>query len=129
MKFRVSRRRWLRGLLENSLVQSCLLSTAPGYKGKMCCLGFACLQLGQKAVDITDVEFPQDINDEAKTQALIDAGLVKKRDLPYGPDYVNSTLSATAAYINDDPDISDRDRERQLRTLFKAHGHQIVFVP
>jgi hypothetical protein len=129
MKFRVSRRRWLRGLPDDSPVSSCLLATAPGYKGKMCCLGFACRQLGQKAADITNVEYPQDINEEAMTQALIDSGLVEKRTFTGGVTYHGSNLTRAAATINDDPDISDRDRERQLRTLFKAHGHQIVFVP
>ena len=116
MKIRVSRRRWLRGNENGRLLDK---------SGRMCCLGFGARQCGVKAKALLNVGMPGTIADADCTQALYDSPLLCGENSKW-----DSVLSEAASEINDDPTIlTDRQRETQLRTLFRKHGHQIVFVP
>ena len=115
MKIRVSRRRWLRGNENGRLLDK---------SGKMCCLGFGARQCGVKAKALLNVGMPGTIADPDCTQALCDSPLLTGDSSKW-----DSVLSEAASGINDDPTITDRQRETQLRALFREHGHQIVFVP
>lgn len=119
MKIRVSRKRWLRGVENSALLSS---------NKKMCCLGFGARQCGVKARDILNKLMPGSIRPDHRTQALLDSPLLTTIEFSPGSCY-NSLLSEGAAVINDDPKLTDRERETQLRSLFRKHGHQIVFVP
>jgi hypothetical protein len=116
MRITVSRRRWLRGGDGELLNKS----------GKMCCLGFGVRQCGVKAKDIRGLSMPSRIARPARTKALLDSPLMVVDELYWAS---NSKLSDDAASINDNDKIVDKEREKQLRSLFRAHGHQIVFVP
>lgn len=122
MIVRVSKRRWLRGIPGES---SLLLGT------KMCCLGFAARQLGQKAKDIAGVSMPGEMAEDRMTSAMCESPFVRAiQDTLNQRDYfVDTDFSRSAAAINDDGKITDTERMRRLRVLFKESGHKIIFVP
>lgn len=118
MKVRVSIKKWLRGGKSNS-GETALLNSA----GQMCCLGFACRQLGIPKKQILHVSMPA-------TVLLRDGTLSKLKNSPLiGKHGLNSRLSLDAADINDNQHINDKSRMTKLRALFKRKGHKIVFVP
>jgi hypothetical protein len=86
----------------------------------MCCLGFACLALGAKKKDILDQAMPDMVADDEAREKL--KGLVNS----HGD---SSQFALDAAEINDNDEISDRERERELRQLAKENGFRFVFVP
>lgn len=122
MKVTVSKKTWLRGGARITGVVSALLSGE-----KMCCLGFAAIQCGQTRADIRDVDLPGAIRLGSLTQELRESPFVQ-RDM-VGTGVITSALARQAADINDDELITDTQRMKRLRALFKSAGHQIVFVP
>lgn len=121
MRVKVSRRRWGTGKLGGYLLAG--PEDGPG-AGKMCCLGFACRQIGLSASAIKSHTMPVDL--VKHDDLLIKKGLCVRSEDGY---LRNSTLAARAAEINDQDGLTRREREQKLRKLFKAHGHTIVFVP
>jgi hypothetical protein len=89
-------------------------------QGYMCCLGFACQQLGGLTEDdMFEVDTPE------STFVVIE-GLTEKKD---GVDMVLDTdLSRKAVQINDDGCITLEAREEELTALFKLHGIEVEFV-
>lgn len=124
MIVRVSRKRWGRG--EKGGGQ--LLDS----HGKMCCLGFACRQVGLKVADIKKAGLPLGAyNRIVALDHLVPETFLNSPLLHINSEGMrtNSGLSMAAAIINDSLALTDKVRERKLRTLFKKHGHKIVFVP
>lgn len=85
-----------------------------------CCLGFACLQAGVP-LNRTYRDYPGDLRMEVP-------GLNEPIDL-LGRQFKNTVFSRDAATINDDRDIDDEERKRQLSKLAIAHGHTFTFIP
>ena len=124
MKVSVSKKRWGRGMTGGSL-----LGTTQRNKGKMCCLGFACRQLGIRASVMAGVGYPVTLFHRALTAR--ERTVLRQSPLLggcYGTT-MDSSLARRAALINDNAVLTDAARMTQLRALFKRHGHQIVFVP
>jgi len=101
--------------------------------GFMCCLGQTCNQLGVKKVDLVKLGEPSEI-DSDKYKKFPDIFVDIEEDYSYDDEYPielsfsNSKLSEDAMEINDDEDISQKEREKRLRNLFKEHGHKIKFI-
>lgn len=112
MKFIVSRKRWATGRDAGKLMHG---------DRKMCCLGFCMRQLGAKAKDIQGLAMPSDLNWPEETP------FTKMVNLPW--DDGDTELSEKASNINDDPELTNPEREKRLRKLFKEYGHTIVFRP
>lgn len=88
--------------------------------GYMCCLGFACDQLGQKGIKNTPT--PEDLKRPNE--------LVKKSFL-YKDDYnfqCNSGNTEEIIGVNDSSTDTLKDKKRDLKKLFKKVGLKLKFV-
>lgn len=126
MKVIVSRKRWGRGDIGDGLLNK---------EGLMCCLGFACRQLGASAREIEGAGVPAHVCEHSKVRPAIKKKLlaspfvIMRGDLS-GIKYPGSSkLTNSAVLINDAGDITDKVRESRLKATFKKHGHSIVFRP
>lgn len=110
----VSRKKWLRGQGEKS---SALLRK----DGMRCCLGFVGEQckIPRKALinKKTPISLKVDIRDRWP-KWMVGAGL-----------HINSEDAYTAMRTNDDEGMTEREREKRLREIFRANGDRIVFRP
>lgn len=114
MKTIVKRALWHRGKSSNG---SMLLTG----EGKMCCIGFTCLQGGMKESDILRVTSPSVLFEHEYVFPADLAWLVNSR-------YMENTDRCTQAMVcNDDTAISATDREEQLKQIYAAAGHEIEF--
>lgn len=84
--------------------------------GLKCCLGFAALACGKNEAEILGKGMPRH---------LMYGSEIKQFLLPSGR---NTDLSEAAQVINDNPKISNKERERQLTELFAANGIALNFV-
>lgn len=132
MKVKVSRRKWTRGgLFDTGL----LVEKGELGEGRMCCLGFACLQMGVRRKVLTGLAMPDDIllADETTYNGVEatekEKQLVRKSALIAKNGKKNSKLTERAAAINDNDYMPDAVREKKLKTLFRKFGHTITFVP
>lgn len=94
-KFRIDRQTWYRGKGSD---ESYLLNDS----GKMCCLGFFCLEDGLDANDIENKRTPFSLGS-------------------YAPSQLNNTFYhkiCTLMSLNDSETISDTDREQELKQEF-----------
>jgi len=89
------------------------LRNRQGYK---CCLGFVAEQLGAKG--LTDKEFPRTVHPTHK----------KKLEGVLTYEGNHTVLTVLSMRINDSNKINKKQRESQLRELFKEHGHRMKFV-
>lgn len=102
MKFLVDRQRWLRGRGQG------LLLTKTGFR---CCIGFVGVQCS-----IPDAR-------------MRCHSCVSEIELPKWPGWLQISVNAAVAYsINDDPEITDDEREAKLKKLFIEHGDEIDFI-
>ena len=92
---------------------------------KMCCLGFACEQLGVPREKINDFTMPQAVTYIFPEYEAMLAPFIEKGHSSHLP--ANNTLSLVAARINDAFDLTQDEKESQLITLFAEHGHTITF--
>ena len=107
----IRRRRWGRantgGMLYDSTTK------------RQCCLGFVCRAFGVPLSSIEGHGMPADI--DAK---------VDRDTLP--PWLLSETLRCDvdrAAYINDNLEIDEEEREAHIAAIFKRHGLRAVFKP
>lgn len=118
MKFTVDRSKWARGDNGPAGGSSYLLDEY----GKMCCLGFCMRQLGEPEQAIFLKPMPADLSKQI-------SGFVDLRidhdDAP--PFFYNWWWVKEAAEINDNPFISDLEREVKLAELFAQNGHELEF--
>lgn len=88
-------------------------------EGFMCCLGQICIQLGISKNRLSSQIQPDDLN--------IDIPYLTERRL-HDSNVCNSQLTIEAMNINDNPNLSDSERELALINLFDHHGHTIEFI-
>lgn len=109
MKLMIDRAQWLRGDK-----RSCLLRVEDR---KMCCLGFLGLACGAVKDEITACPSPS----SACKQALWPSGLLDEEG--------NNTLTCGSLMnVNDDPTLSDTEREAKLTHLFQQLNIEVEFT-
>jgi hypothetical protein len=97
--------------------------------GKMCCLGFVCIQLGLPEEDIEGMSYPYEVAYNYAKQGKKEAmGLIDFYLLTESGMIINNRLSKAAAAINDDHTLTDAQKEEALTKIFSDGGHSIEFV-
>jgi hypothetical protein len=129
MKLRIDRATWLRG--EDPAV----LKTGGSYllrpkDGRMCCLGFLCRDLGWPLHELAHVTMPDLLIDADGAQdpaavCLLPKWLVEKGTGDGDPDL--TPLVETMANTNDDPRLTETEREAKLTELFARQGIEVEF--
>ena len=114
MKCTVIRDWWLRG---GSYEGSSLLSAKTG---KMCCLGFWGLGCGVDPQKLVGSYSPSDLGEQDRN--LFGLGFQIEDE------FNANRLCMLMMETNDDPDITDEEREEMLIKLFTKAGHEIEFV-
>ena len=120
----IDRSAWVCGNGEadlDHLVGSTLMLNEEGF---MCCLGHVCHNSGFGKDLLLSEGLPEDV--VADTDFL---------DLPYlvdaeseDEDIGDSAFAGQAVSINDDRLLAPKEREKQLKVLFKEHGITLKFV-
>lgn len=118
-RFVVRREKWMRGL---NKYDTRLLDD----DGKMCCLGFVCVQCGMAPETIHDLGTPEDVASYDCGSPEPVTGVLGFYDDERGR-WCDNALTRDAISINDDGDIDDAERERRLSELFAKHGYEMVF--
>jgi len=128
-KFIVSRARWARGASENYLFNP---STE-----KMCCLGHYGVACGIPRDAMTLVGNPYTLGDLSRDERVHELwNKLCEWHEPEGmqadpylePEYDNSELARGAITINDDPQMTDAERELALTILFAKWGIEVEFI-
>lgn len=86
------------------------------HEGFMCCLGFRCNQLGIPKGDLVDVGEPNQLSEE-----WIIPDLVNRNGY-------NTLFCGKAIDINDDEDITQREREKRIKNHFSKKGIKVIFT-
>lgn len=113
MKFRINRKRWLRGTVNSFLWNDNVQ--------RGCCLGHIIKQATKCTWDkLHFLESPTyyNINKNHGLEFLLEK---------HNDNYDNSELAIEAMIINDYVDLSDKEREEKLISLFKKHKVTIEF--
>lgn len=111
----INRKKWLRGLDEGALLAD---EGFGKHEGKMCCLGFACLRLGVPREALLGQTMPYELKSFKLPKWLTtEAG-----------DGVLGTRLNDVVILNDNPKISNKEREKGVRQFFKANGVSVRFV-
>lgn len=120
----IDRTKWSRGnlaanaLLINRDAAKAKSSEAPSPKvGHMCCLGFACLAKGVSKRRLSGVPFPSCLEMEVE-------GLSEK----HHGFYQDTDFAEGAASINDDGNLTESERERELIELAAKNGFEFQFI-
>lgn len=92
------------------------------HEGFKCCLGQVCEQCGILASAMLAIATPGDLR---AVLSPVDAEMIAHVATDKNDD---SDFAIAAMNLNDNEDLSDRERERQLRDHFTEHGHRIKFV-
>lgn len=106
----ISRKKWLRGSGEGVLLQT-------GGERKMCCLGFLTRACGLKGLG--GKMMPADLR--VKIPGLVSYKI--------STGCANSGLGNKLAEINDDTNLTEKEREKRIREGFKKLGVKVKFVP
>ncbi len=118
--FTVKRSKWKRG--GKGPGETFLLNK----EGHMCCLGFYALACGLPKKNIREVVAPRDLVRAGKNWNTV---LVEKEKAPSGYEFVlNSDTAVDAIRANDDQELSDKDREADIKDTFKLVGIKVKFV-
>lgn len=89
-------------------------------EGYMCCLGQIAKQLGYINADLIGLGEPYELHDDDEKNF--------EENILVNSDTCNTDLTSDAMSINDDADITIKERERQLKARFKEEGISLVFV-
>lgn len=114
----IDRATWNRAIPKVEYRQQFGLAALLNADGNMCCLGFVCKALGLSDEQIANRAYPQ-------STSLKIPQLTEFRDVSFPKD---TTLSCTAAAINDSPAIPSKEKEKQLKNLFLEHDIKLTFV-
>ena len=87
-------------------------------RGFKCCLGFACIALGQYKNSIVEECYPSDVCTETNQFA----------NFHQDGSCTNTEFSQLAMSINDNDKITREQRESALVDLFDTHGINLTFV-
>lgn len=134
-KLTIDRQRWIRGqpgsqllIDEPGITEIDSPAIPPGRNhGKMCCLGFAALELGYTPDEIRNRPSPKSVVDGGHKDLFTLARLTE----PYveHPDFVNNTNTCqTLMFTNDRTDISNAEREATLVRIFAELGIDVEFI-
>jgi hypothetical protein len=121
-KFIVKRSKWFRGQGDE---QSRLQTT----DNKMCCLGFYAKECGLKKKHLLDISTPSEILYDIRT--LWKSFLFDRKDIEFANDetwITDSNVANDLMEINDNKFITEKERERRLKDLFKAQGIKLKFI-
>lgn len=112
MKVQVDRRTWLRGIDSGMFLEGENSYLLRGSDGKMCCLGFVCLNCGVDRSDMENIREPDRLSGQYDDieDILVDHA---HNHLPHIPDMI---------LVNDEHNISDEVREAKLTALAKQLG-------
>ncbi len=122
-KLVIDRQRWLRG--EGS-GDSCLRRERDG---KMCCLGFYCIEAGFTEEDITEKSTPVAIagfDADMRRLAMIDPLLRNYEDEIVEPS--DSELCEELTVINDQQESGETEREARISEKFAEMGVTVEFI-
>jgi hypothetical protein len=115
-KFTVDRAKWLRGgggvLLDN--------------KGCMCCLGFVSEQCGVPRDALMLHATPCRTSAKFDLQGFLTE--LRERSWADEPFWGNTRLAGDAMEVNDNENLTDSERERELVAIFGGHGYELEFV-
>lgn len=113
MKLIIDRATWLRG---EGYEDSKLYRPSDG---KMCCLGFYSLACGLQQNDITELECPGSATDPK----------INKKWPKWLTKLENSQTKECIDLMehNDNENISDKERENKIKTIFARHGVKVEF--
>jgi len=115
VKVTVRRNKWLRG--ENYDVTRLLRPS----DGKMCCLGFACLALGETEDSILDVSHPVTVSERHQRSVGNLTSFINN-------DWEHPKPVDEAMRINDLKDLDDKERETEITKLLAQVGLDMEFV-
>ena len=118
-KLVIDRRRWLRG--GSPSASSYLLHPI---NGKMCCLGFAAVQVGAQPKHIRGEANPYDVPGTFEATAF--GWLIRRRAFDNFPGHTQ--MCHRIILTNDDGTIEDDERERSLKKLFRKKGVVVKFI-
>lgn len=104
----IVRSKWARGEYSSPASQG-ESNSLRNNDGTQCCLGFVCRALGTKVADMKTIMFPSGLADVV-------------------PEWLND-IEDNAALVNDDRNITGREREKQLHALFANTPIALKFVP
>jgi hypothetical protein len=114
-KFTVRRSKWARGREGGDAK---LLNK----QGNMCCLGFAACQISRiPKKKLLNAGTPEEV---FKGESFLTD--IERYDGEIS--ICDNTLTETAIGINDSLTLTDEDREKQLKALFRKHGVIVKFV-
>jgi hypothetical protein len=115
MTFTITRSKWLRG---ETWINSYLLRESDG---KQCCMGQVCQQLG---VPESDLKGARGVSTERINQHQ---ELIRDFLSPENPAF-HSAWVGECYCVNDEPGLSEADREGRLASAFREHGHELIFI-
>lgn len=119
MKYVINEKMWIRGNKDDK--GSYLLRTSDQ---KMCCLGFVALQNKLSKENIADKFWP---SATYLSHKLADLTIKNKWPRWFVYNLRNTKDCEKLMSVNDNPAISDFERKKQIRAIFKKHGDTIVF--
>jgi hypothetical protein len=90
----------------------------------MCCLGFYALQCGVDQNDILDISTPDSLP-KISLLRQSDGSWLLRHDVSVP---MPSLDCNELMLINDNEDLPDSDREKQIATIFAAHDVEVKFV-
>lgn len=120
-KLTIDRNIWRRGGSSNDILHgdTRLLNE----QGFMCCLGFFCEQAGIPK-NYLDTGEPFDIGPSQYLDLIPELATPLEEE----DGYVNTILTTRAIQINDDPTLTNKEREIQLTTLFAVNNIDVEFI-
>lgn len=113
---------WLRGT--GSMESRMLKGREPGESPKMCCLGQLAVSCGVDTGGIEEIGSPM-------TMRSVDARMLPEPLQPLDldrPRRDNTTLTWKIVQANDNKDLPDEERERELNELFSEAGIAVTFT-
>lgn len=114
-EFVIKRSEWSRGR------ESCLLDS----NGQKCCLGFYALACGLSKSKILEETSPENLERKYYNNKWDTFLLENNKDNPWGYDSGSCTRLME---INDDNMSSDKDKEKEIKSIFKGKGIKVKFV-
>lgn len=130
MKLVIDRTRWLRGEKDSFLLRE--------LDDKMCCLGFYCIARELLEEDIEDKSDPSEVVETIKLNKHHPKNKIKDLITPlYGQESWNKTeiLAWDNNYVckklmgvNDDDEITENEREKEIAGLFTSINTEVEFI-
>lgn len=114
-EFTVIRSQWVNGSNSEERGDPCLMNE----QGYLCCLGFACRNMGVNDRQLLNNSTPEDVLKEESKITTIGSWNINR--------IVDNSVTDDAIRINDDEVSSQKKKELDLTILFKNNGVDIIF--